>query len=261
MCSTSWKRTFLEGSFLSSISLALNETSQNKRVQRQGAAAGWPGKSHGACLGSHLPGVAGASRWPAASAPTAARGEATAGVIDLLRSNPDLANVRHSRRRAISRPKALCLLNARVALCSLCVRPKARRVAGGRSSRTGPGVLVLERRAAVDQWRGYLEAEREPSNGLIATSCCWRWPRPSSPPPRSAHAHHMGMGWWAKMLDSRSTMTHFSAGWMHLRERCFCCWGWSGLTRSLGTIIIIFVAVLARVLCETLIKGEVKCKC
>jgi hypothetical protein len=110
MCSTSWKRTFLEGSFLSSISLALNKTSQNKRVQRQGAAAGWPGKSHGACLGSHLPGVAGASRWPAASAPTAARGEATAGVIDLLRTNPDLANVRHSRRRAISRPKALCVM-------------------------------------------------------------------------------------------------------------------------------------------------------
>lgn len=171
--------------------MAKHNTKQVKTISK-GSSQGawkWPGKSGGASRGSHLPGVAAASRWPAASAPTVARGEA---VIDLLRTNPDLANVRHSRRRAISRPKALCRSRS-----SEDVKTRES-PAVARAELALAGVFgALERRAAVDQWRGYLEAERLSRRAEQRVNRHFLLALPARPPPRArAHVHHMG--WWAK---------------------------------------------------------------
>lgn len=133
------------------------------------------------------------------------------GVIDLLSTNPDLANVRHSsRRRAISRPKQALSVAPKGSLSVWLTQADARSKLAlaswcwiGAPRGRGPMAGDFSRRS-------------EPSIGLIATSCCCRCPE-------------VAAGWCTNFLD-RAHLLSLSC---FSKILCFCdvhCWGWSGLT-------------------------------
>lgn len=147
MCSTSWKRTFLEGSFLSSISAEATGTRDSKSQNKKGSSRDCVGASRESpagrrwCLevaGECAWGSGGGSHWPVERQPWPCQ------------RAPLVAAPRHFP------PKTSTFCRTKALSPFLCGQRK-RTLDPNWPWRLGVGTA---RRAAVDHGGGFLEAER-----------------------------------------------------------------------------------------------------